>query len=130
MDTKVIYSEQGKLKLWAYSKLYLGLSGAVTAVACAPSFVASTALDRYARVHSVFPPPATAGQRQDDKGYVLDKVYVTSIPTAIAWDKRQAESSTASMDVVADDEDEVWQNMEVIEDGDVGKRKKKGNNLA
>ena len=62
-------------------------------MAPSPAHLVSTALDRYARVHSTFPPPPEGRQPQDDKGAVLEKVYMKSIPTCVVWDG------------VADDED-------------------------
>ncbi|KAI0256903.1 hypothetical protein BJV78DRAFT_316372 [Lactifluus subvellereus] len=46
---------------------YKGLAGAITSMAPSPAGLASTARDRYARVHSTYPPPSEAGQPQDDK---------------------------------------------------------------
>jgi ribosome biogenesis protein NSA1 len=55
-------------------------------MAPSPAQLVSTALDRYARVHSTFLPPPEAGQPQNDKGAVLEKVYMKSILTCVIWD--------------------------------------------
>ncbi len=98
----------------------------------APSLarLVSTALDRYARVHSMFLPPPEAGQPQNDKGAVLEKVYMKSIPTCVVWDGDANEDNDGDNDVRCgdgnengdslddgDDED-VWEGMEVAEDSE------------
>lgn len=74
--------------------------------------MASTALDRYARVHSLVSPPPAAGSHQERKGKVLEKVYVTSIPTVIIWDKTI--DKTPLEESSAQDDDDVWNNMENV----------------
>ncbi|KJA20199.1 hypothetical protein HYPSUDRAFT_217095 [Hypholoma sublateritium FD-334 SS-4] len=91
---------------------YKGLSGAVTSIAPSPMIMASTALDRYVRVHSLVSPPPVAGSHQERKGGVLEKAYVTSIPTVIIWDKTV--NKTPSEEYSAQDDDDVWNNMENI----------------
>ena len=63
-----------------------GIAGAITSMAPGPTGLISTSLDRYARVHSTYPPPPEAGQPQDEKGAVLEKVYMKTIPTCVVWD--------------------------------------------
>ena len=63
-----------------------GLSGAITSIAPSPTVMASTALDRFVRIHCTPLPPQQAGQQVEKKGEILDKVYVKSIPTVIIWD--------------------------------------------
>jgi len=94
----------------------------------------STARDRYARVHSTCPPPPEAGQPQDDKGTVLEKVYMKSIPTCVVWDavtdvdahdedddhggtQRDGGGDGEGGDD-GDNEDDVWEGMQVVEDSD------------
>ncbi|KAJ7709956.1 hypothetical protein B0H17DRAFT_905223, partial [Mycena rosella] len=91
---------------------YKGLSGAVTSIAPSPSLLLSTALDRYSRIHTSFPPPPEAGQNQDQKGEVVGKVFMTSVPTVIVWDG--VASVTTAPEVEA--EDDVWDEMENVED--------------
>ncbi|KAF7338337.1 hypothetical protein MVEN_02059200 [Mycena venus] len=95
---------------------YKGLSGAVNSMAPSPSLLVSTALDRYCRIHTSFPPPPDAGQNQDNKGQVVEKVYMTSVPTVVAWDG--VESTTQAPEPEAEDDDDVWDDMENIEDSD------------
>ena len=100
-------------------------------MAPSPAQLVSTALDRYARVHSTFPPPLEAGQPQDDKGAVLEKVYMKSKPTCVVWDGDANEDDAAKdddNDVRCDDGDEnldddeddedVWEGMQVAEDSE------------
>ncbi|KAF8894509.1 hypothetical protein BD779DRAFT_843249 [Infundibulicybe gibba] len=95
---------------------YKGLSGAITSIAPSPSIMVSTSLDRYARVHSTFPPPAVAGQQQERKGDILEKIFVKSTPTVVVWDQDQAQGGTADPPEADDD---VWENMENVgEDSD------------
>lgn len=95
-----------------------GLAGAVTSIAPSPSVMASTALDRYTRIHSTFPPPQEMGQQQEQKGDVLDKVFMKSIPTVVVWDQGEVADSATSVSQI--DEDDVWEKMEHVEDADDG----------
>jgi ribosome biogenesis protein NSA1 len=92
-----------------------GLSGAVVSLAASPSLLASSSLDRYARIHSVFPPPQP-GQQQEHKGEVLEKIYLKSIPTTIVWDQNQVIESKGPS--ATNDDDNLWETMERIDDGD------------
>jgi ribosome biogenesis protein NSA1 len=91
-----------------------------------PAGLVSTARDRYARVHSTFPPPAEAGQPQDDKGTVLEKVYMKSIPTCVVWDGAIDKDADYEMrgggddgkGDSGDDGDDVWESMQAAEDSD------------
>ncbi|KAF8268881.1 hypothetical protein EI94DRAFT_1771451 [Lactarius quietus] len=104
---------------------YKGLAGAVTSMAPSPTGLVSTALDRYARVHSTYSPPAEAGQPQDNKGAVLEKVYLKSIPTCVIWDEVAGEDADqgdgmqqdgAEVDGDGSDAEDVWEGMQVAED--------------
>jgi ribosome biogenesis protein NSA1 len=83
-------------------------------LAASPSVLASSSLDRYARIHSFFPPPQP-GQQQEHKGEVLEKIYMKSIPTAIVWDQNQVIGGK-DLSAIKDD-DNVWETMERIDDG-------------
>jgi ribosome biogenesis protein NSA1 len=92
-----------------------------------PAGLVSTARDRYARVHSTFSPPAEEGQPQDDKGTVLEKVYMKSIPTCVVWDGITDEDADHEMsgsgddgkgDSGDDDDDDVWEGMQAVEDSE------------
>jgi len=103
-------------------------------MAPSPARLVSTALDRYARVHSTFPPPPEAGQPQDDKGAVLEKVYMKSVPTCVVWDGVADEEDAdndddnnmrrgdgdENGDSSGDDGDgeDVWERMQVAEDSE------------
>lgn len=76
--------------------------------------MASTSLDRYARVHSLIAPPPVAGSHQEHKGKVLEKVYVTSVPTAIIWDQTECKAPLQKTSAEDDEDDEVWNNMENV----------------
>jgi ribosome biogenesis protein NSA1 len=103
-------------------------------MAPSPARLVSTALDRYARVHSTFPPPPEAGQPQDDKGSVLEKVYMKSIPTCVVWDgvankedadddddndvRRGGGDENGDFLDNGDDDEDVWEAMQVAEDSE------------
>lgn len=85
--------------------------------------MASTALDRFARIHSTPSPPEHAGEQVEKKGEVLQKVYTKSIPSVIIWD---GNVSVLSKDKENDD---VWDGMEDVgfsdDDGDIAGRRKR-----
>lgn len=58
------------------------------------------------------------GQQQEQKGDVLDKVFMKSIPTVVVWDQGEVTDSTTSVSQM--DEDDVWGEMEHVEDADDG----------
>jgi len=96
---------------------YKGLSGAVTSIAPSPGILASTANDRYARIHSTFSPPMKEGHNLDHKGENLEKIYVASVPTVVIWDSASGDAKRASPPPDERD-DEIWNGMEQIEDSD------------
>lgn len=79
--------------------------------------MASASLDRYVRIHSIFAPPLQAGKAQDEKGDVLEKLFVTSIPTAIVCDEEAMLPADAEHQDEDEDDDDIWQNMEGVDDG-------------
>lgn len=87
---------------------YTGISGAVMSLAPSPSVLASSSLDRYARIHSFFPPPPP-GEQQEHKGEVLEKIYMKSIPTVVVWD--QNETSGVKSPPASNNDDDVWETM-------------------
>jgi ribosome biogenesis protein NSA1 len=96
-------------------------------MAPSPAGLVSTALDRYARVHSTYPPPTEAGQPQDNKGAVLERVYMKSVPTCVIWDEVAGEDADKGDGKLRDDAevdsdtDDIWEGMPVAEDsGDEG----------
>lgn len=93
----------------------------MTSIAPSPNFVASTSLDRFARIHSTSEPPQEVGHQVDKKGAVLEKIFTKSIPTVVVWDK-SVESGVEKMGVVegeTEDEDEnIWDGMENVADSE------------
>ena len=131
---RVIYGYKGNspfcaiLDCWDDFFLMQGIAGAITSMAPSSAGLISTSLDRYARVHSTYPPPPGTGQPQDEKGAVLEKVYMKTIPTCVVWDGVTDEDDDEDDDRMrpgggdddddsADDED-VWAGMEVAEDSE------------
>lgn len=110
---------------------YKGLSGTVTSMAPCPSFLASASEDRFLRLHSTFALPAQTGQQQENKGEVLDKLYMKVKPTVVIWDG-QAEpgfdDSGANGNEDADsgkEADDVWDEMENADSEDEPEGRKK-----
>ncbi|KAG6854322.1 hypothetical protein C0991_008217 [Blastosporella zonata] len=102
---------------------YPGISGAIVSSAPSPSFLASASLDRYVRIHSTFSPPPKVGQQQEQKGAVLDKIFMKSTPTVIVWDHAVTQESTVSTQ-----DDDVWETMAttgVDSDDDSTRRRKR-----
>ncbi|TFY66144.1 hypothetical protein EVG20_g4943 [Dentipellis fragilis] len=98
---------------------YKGLSGAVTSIAASPTVLASSALDRYLRVHSRYPPPEDPNDQQEQKGEVLEKIFVKSIPTVIIWDKSQEHSKQKDVEGEGEeesDDEDVWEGMQNVDD--------------
>lgn len=98
--------------------LNTGLSGSVNSIAATPKFLATTALDRFARIHSVEPPSELAGQQQNQKGQVLEKVFTKSVPSSIVWDEYSPTVSGKGDghddDNDGDDDDDIWRNMQHV----------------
>jgi ribosome biogenesis protein NSA1 len=109
---------------------YKGLSGAVTSIATSPTLLVSAAEDRFLRLHSTFPPPPQISQQQEQKGEVLDKLYMKVKPTVVIWD--ELTDATAEDDIAAkvegsedEDGDDVWDKLENVDSEDdlVGRKK-------
>ncbi|KIY44802.1 hypothetical protein FISHEDRAFT_50697 [Fistulina hepatica ATCC 64428] len=89
--------------------------------------MASVSLDRLVRVHTTYRPQV--GQ-QDDRGDVLDRVFVKSTPTVIVWDGSQPSPSgshpggkdegdgAGNIDGESgvDDDEDLWESMDRIGD--------------
>ncbi|TFK54936.1 hypothetical protein OE88DRAFT_1653508 [Heliocybe sulcata] len=107
---------------------YKGMSGAISSVAAGESVLGSVCLDRFFRLHSTKPPPDDPKERQEERGEVLDKVYMHSIPTVVVWDAdaSDAEGRKSDEDDVEkqSDDDDVWDNME--ETGQESRKKATG----
>ncbi|PFH54399.1 hypothetical protein AMATHDRAFT_662 [Amanita thiersii Skay4041] len=112
---QIAYGYKGESSTYIYelhaSIRLVGLSGAVNSIATAPSVLATTALDRFARIHSVYPLPPEPGQQQKQKGQVLEKLFTKSMPTVVVWDQR---IPTAPQN--EDENEAIWKNMEHVGD--------------
>jgi hypothetical protein len=111
----------------------------------APHLLASASNDRYIRLHSTHLPPVDAGKRQEQKGEVLCKSYVSVVPTCVVWDmtegvweapveeddKAQGGGTEDDEESEVDgDEEDMWAGMEDVGDeelseGEAGKRGKR-----
>ncbi|KAG6820606.1 hypothetical protein H0H93_014522 [Arthromyces matolae] len=89
---------------------YQGLSGAVNSMAPSPTLLASTAQDHFVRIHSTFPLPQNIGNQQEQKGQVLEKVFMRSIPTVCVWDSFSKQEATIA--AIEDEDDDIWDTME------------------
>lgn len=97
----------------------------MTSVSPSPEFVASVCEDRFLRLHSSFAPPSEVGQQQDQKGEVLDKLYMKVKPTIVVWDGRASVPETTSEGDKDEEEDDVWNELDDVEsDDEAGGRKK------
>ncbi|TFK76495.1 hypothetical protein BDN72DRAFT_785446 [Pluteus cervinus] len=105
----------------AYS--YKGMSGAVNSIAVTPHTLASTAHDRYMRIHTHFP-VSEPGEQQEVKGEIVEKHFATSIPTAVvAYQSPQVQNEREPEE---GDEDGIWDEIELVEeDSDTEHNKKK-----
>lgn len=97
------------------ASISLGISGAVNSLAVAPSFLASVSLDRFTRVHSTFPPASEVGKQQEQKGVVLEKVYMTTTPTVVIWDQNDMGNLRTNAE---EDDGDVWEQMKHVGDRD------------
>jgi ribosome biogenesis protein NSA1 len=50
----------------------------------------------------------------ETKGAVLDKTYLTTVPTVIAWDGCAQSEASAISPEDGDDEEDIWKNMEYV----------------
>ena len=92
----------------------LGISGAVTSISpSSTTQMVSTSLDRYFRIHTVVPPPSRPGSNLERKGGIIEKTYLTSVPTVIVWD--QQKTSKTAMDDNTLEHDDLWDQMEHID---------------
>ena len=87
----------------------------MNSLAVAPSFLASVSLDRFTRIHSTFPPATEVGEPQEEKGTVLDKVYMTTVPTVVIWDQSAVGNPHANTE---DNEGDIWEQMKRIDERD------------
>jgi ribosome biogenesis protein NSA1 len=119
MATKVAHSI---LFFRFFLNITIGISGTVSAMAPAPGIMATTALDRYCRIHSTFPP--ASNHQEQCRGEVLRKLYATGTPTTIVWGgPLSSESTNNTGDALEDGEDDgLWEGMVPV--GEFHKRAK------
>ena len=92
----------------------LGISGAITSISpSSTTQMVSTSLDRYFRIHTVVPPPSRPGSNLERRGEVVEKTYLTSVPTITVWDRLEA-SKTAINDDTSE-HDDLWDQMEHVD---------------
>jgi len=119
-EHQVFVSDQGTnlfaldLRTGGITYGYKGISGAVNSLTLSPSFLASVSLDRFTRIHSIYP-PAEVGKQQEERGTVLDKVYMTTVPTAVVWDQSTAGNRHTNAE---DDEGNIWEQMKRVGERD------------
>lgn len=93
----------------------------MTSLATTSSYLVSSSEDRFLRLHSTFPPPTEAGQRQESRGEVLDEFYMKVIPTVITVDPSpsllEQEADMTAEEEEEGDDDEVWAGMEDADSG-------------
>ena len=91
----------------------LGMSGAVTSISpSSTTHMVSTSLDRYFRIHTVVPPPSQPGSNLERRGGIIEKTYLTSVPTVVVWDQQKANKT--SMNDNTSEDDDVWDRMEHV----------------
>ena len=114
-----------------YTFYFSEIQGSITSISPSPgSLLGSTSHDRFFRVHSTAPLSEKAGQQQEERGEVLGKHYMKSVPTAIVFDVTSDASDIAKLgkrrdnkdgdsDDDEDDDEDVWAGMQgVDEDSD------------
>ncbi|KAG2077828.1 WD40 repeat-like protein [Suillus decipiens] len=93
---------------------YKGLSGTAISLAASPTHLASASIDRYIRIHSIVQFPDKVGQHLDKKGTVLERVFMTTIPTVVVWDQEQ---DTLPVNEDEQEGEDVWKDMKnAVED--------------
>ncbi|PAV23245.1 hypothetical protein PNOK_0031300 [Pyrrhoderma noxium] len=107
---------------------YKQIQGSITSISPSPgSLLGSTSHDRFFRVHSTVPLSKKAGQQQEERGEVLGKHYMKSVPTAVVFDITSDASDIAKSgkrrdnneDDSEEDNEDVWAGMQgVDEDSD------------
>jgi len=102
---------------------YKQIQGAVSDLVPTSSFLASTSQDRFFRLHSTVPPPEVAGKQQDERGEVLNSLYVKSIPTAVVIDPLGDISKAPDESLLGEGQEDPWEGMRDISDDEERPRK-------
>lgn len=94
--------------------MYLpGLSGAITSISpLSTTHIVSTSHDRYFRIHTVVPPPSQPGCNLERRGGIIEKAYLTCVPTAVAWDQRKTSTTIDDKNL---EDDDLWDKMEHVD---------------
>jgi len=93
---------------------YKGMSGAVTSMSpSSTTHMVSTSLDRYFRIHTVVPPPSQPGSNLERRGGIIEKIYLTTVPTVVVWD--QQKTNKTSVDDSTLEDNDLWDRMEHVD---------------
>ena len=99
---------------YVYLMYSLGISGAVTSfIPSSTTHMVSTSLDRYIRIHTVVSPPTRPGSNLEQKGGIVEKTYLTSVPTVVVWDQQKTSKTTIDDDTL--EHDDLWDQMEHVD---------------
>lgn len=74
----------------------------------------STSLDRYFRIHTVVPPPPQPESHLERRGGILEKTYLTCVPTAVVWDQQTTSRTTMDDNATHLEDDDLWDKMEHV----------------
>lgn len=105
--------------------LFSEIQGAISDFVPTSSFLASTSQDRFFRLHSTVPPSEVAGQQQDERGEVLNSLYMKSIPTAVVVDPLDDASKGSDMSPVGEGEEDPWEGMRDLSDDEDNEKPRK-----
>lgn len=113
----ILYSYKGDVIFFCRRSVNLtylpGMSGAVTSISASSTIhMVSTSLDRYFRIHTVVPPPSQTGSNLERRGGIIEKTYLTSVPTAVVWDQQTAAVDNTTF---LEDDDDLWDKMKHVD---------------
>jgi len=95
---------------------YKGISGAVTSISSSSTtHMVSTSLDRYLRIHTVVPPPSRPGSNLEQRGGILEKTYLTCMPTTVVWDQQKTSKTSIDDNTSSLQDDDIWDKMEHVD---------------
>ncbi|XP_066467068.1 WD repeat-containing protein 74 [Tiliqua scincoides] len=104
-DVAVIDLRQGRLV-----KCLKGFAGSVRGIQCHPALplVASCGLDRFLRVHNLHE------KRLEHKVYLKSRLNCLLLTSREKWEDESLDPSSELQDEVKEEEDEIWNSMEVV----------------
>ncbi|XP_070622734.1 LOW QUALITY PROTEIN: WD repeat-containing protein 74 [Erythrolamprus reginae] len=113
-DVAVIDLRQGRLE-----KCLKGFAGSVRAIRCHPTLpvVASCGLDRFLRLHNL------QSRRLEHKVYLKSRLNCLLLTTREKWESEDLDLSINLQDQVKEEDDELWNSMEVVRRAAASKRK-------